>query len=518
MRSALAALCRDQRGATAPTFAIVFSTVLLTAAVAVDFARSTAEQSREQWALDAAALAASDVLGHADQDTAGKARAEAFFKANIKSTSPGKLASITFDADKGEVSAASQGTLLTTLMKAFGYNSVNVKASTKIAKGNGTLEIALVLDNSGSMAGTYITDLKTAAKNLVTTVFAGTEGTDKVKVGVVPFATSVNVGSSHRSASWMDGSGESSLQYQNVSEHRNRFQLFDDMGVAWGGCVEVRPGAHAYNDTPPTGGDSLFVPMLAPDEPDANNDGGQSYSNSYLVDDGGTCTPQPKTCTKYNKKGVCTTWNVTPLDPAIAQARTCKYKQAPSGGSGPNYGCNTKAILPLTNVKADVDSTIDSLSAGGNTNIGEGLTWGWRVLSPGEPFTGGREKNHPDNQKIIILMTDGENTYFSASNQNKSTYGAYGYAVKNRLGTTYTDTALRAQMTANLRQACTNAKADGLVVYTIAFRLETDPATQSLLRDCASGTDHAFAASDGSALIQAFSTIGRQLSQLRVAG
>lgn len=519
MRALLAALRGDERGATAPTFAIVFTTVLMTAAVAIDFARGSAERTREQWALDAAALAASDVLGQPDQATAGPARAQAFFQANTKANGVGHLASINFDPDKGEISATAQGSVMTTLMKVFGYDSINVKTSTTIAKGSGTMEVSLVLDNSGSMAGTYIEDLKTAALSLVGKLYTGAEGTDKVKVGVVPFAGSVNVGAGHRGAAWIDNAGESPVHYENVSENRTRFQLFDDMGVAWAGCVEVRPNQHAYTDSVPSGGESLFVPMLAPDEPDGNNDGGYSYPNSYLVDDGGTCTPQPRTCTRYNSKGNCTNWYVTPLDPAVAQARTCKYQgQSPSGGQGPNYNCQTKPLLPLTQTKTAVEDKIRSMSAGGTTNIGEGLMWGWRLLSPGEPFTEGRSKSDPNNQKIIVLMTDGENTYFSNSNQNKSTYGAYAYAVKNRLGTTYTDSALRAKMDDNLTQACANAKADNISIYTIAFRLESDPHTQSLLAACASAPDHVFTASDGTALIQAFSTIGRQLSKLRVAG
>ena len=371
------------------------------------------------------------------------------------------------------------------------------------------------------MAGTYIADLRTAAKNLASVMFAGAGGTDKVKIGVVPFATSVNVGNANRSSSWMDTEGQSSTQYENVSETRTRFQLFDDMGVAWGGCVEVRPGTLATDDTPPSAGngDSYFVPMMAPDEPDTSNDGGNSYSNSYLVDDGGACTPQPTTCTKTSRSGKCTQTSKTPLTPEVAQARTCKYMgQVPSGGTGPNAGCNTKPLLPLTQVKSDVDAKIDSLTAGGNTNIGEGLMWGWRILSPEEPFTDGRSYSTKNNNKVIILMTDGENTYSASSNHNKSTYGAYGYGVKNRLGPTYTSTAFRSQMDTKLLAACDNAKAAGIKIYTVAFRLEADPVSQDLLRTCATSADKFYMASNGAVLIDTFQKIAKLLTQLRVAG
>ncbi|RPI38767.1 MAG: VWA domain-containing protein [Hyphomicrobiaceae bacterium] len=114
-------------------------------------------------------------------------------------------------------------------------------SSATVAKGNGSVEVALVLDNSGSMAGQPIADLRVAAQNLTSVLYAGYEGTDKVRVGIVPFAGSVNVGSAHQAASWLDSAGLSPTHYENFAEQRTRFQLFTQLGVQWGGCVEVRP-------------------------------------------------------------------------------------------------------------------------------------------------------------------------------------------------------------------------------------------------------------------------------------
>ncbi len=87
-----------------------------------------------------------------------------------------------------------------------------------------------------------------------------------------------------------------------------------------------------------------------------------------------------------------------------------------------------------------------------------------------------------------------------------------------RLGTTYTQSAILGQMNAKTTAACANAKAEGVVIYTIAFRLESDPTTLALLRACASSNDKAYLASDGASLIQIFQVIGREISQIRVAG
>ncbi len=96
-------------------------------------------------------------------------------------------------------------------------------------------------------------------------------------------------------------------------------------------------------------------------------------------------------------------------------------------------------------------------------------------------------------------------------------YGAFDYASKGRLGSTYSQSAYLSQMNSRTLSACANAKTQGVTVYTIAFRLESDPATLSLLQSCASGGDKAYRASDGQALIQVFQIIGREISQLRVS-
>jgi Flp pilus assembly protein TadG len=529
--------CRDRRGVTSIVYGIVFTFVLLATAIAIDHARLVTEISRDQRALDAALLAATDRLGSDDEETSVPARAHKFYDENRRDSVPSHLADIQFDSESGEVSARTDTTWSSTLLKAFGYDTKRIGVTGRVVKGDGTAEIALVLDNSGSMAGTYIEDLKTAAGDLAEKVFAGVEGTEKVKVGIVPFAASVNVGAGNAGASWMDASGQSSIHFADLAEHRSRFDLFADLGVAWGGCVEVRPGTHAVTDSSPDGtdGDSLFVPMFAPDEPDNHNDAGQSYNNNYIADDGGSCTPQVCTCSGRRCASGGGTYTLTPsASPAEAQARTCKYADGarpPSdrcsrgsfGGAGPNYMCTTRPVLPLSASRTEVETSISALTASGNTNIGEGVAWGWRVLSPSAPFTEGRSYDDQENAKFMVVMTDGQSTYSSASNHNRSRYGAYGYAdpfdasAPERLGTTYTSTAYVDVIDDNTRAVCANAKAAGITIFTIAFRLESDPATQALLRECASGVDKFFAASDGDALIQSFQNIGREISKLRIA-
>jgi Flp pilus assembly protein TadG len=519
---AASSLATNEGGVVAVIFAIVFCAVLLAIAIAIDFARTATEYLRVQNAVDSAALAASHQLGLPDQDTKGPADADAYFKANLaKHKSMGTLESVVLDADKGEVQAKARGNLLASLLKVAGVKQIGFKNQATVRKGKGTVEVVLVLDNSGSMAGQPIADLRTAAASLVNAVYAGYEGTDKVKVGVVPFAASVNVGPQYTIAPWMDVAGVSPTHMENFAEPVTRFALFTQLGVAWAGCVEVRPAPHDVTDSVPSLGTpaSLFVPMFNPDEPDPANSAGASYGNNYISDIGGICPVPPRTCLHTNWRGNCTQWSEPPpLPPAEAQARTCKYAGASiSSGQGPNYLCDSKAILPLTTDKASVQSMIQGLIAKGGTNIFEGLMWGWRVLSPEEPFTEGRSYSNPENTKYLILMTDGENWHQARSNHNKSSYHSFGYAANGRLGTTYTTSALISQMNTKTQTACTNAKAAGIKVYTVAFRLD-DATTRAMLASCATSGAEAYVASDGAALAQAFESIAREIAKLRIAG
>ncbi len=512
----------DEGGVMIVLFAIAFSVMAVAAAIAIDYARVSLEHAEMQRALDAAALAAAHRLGMPDQEETGPAAAKAFFKANIPEGSKLAIDSLKLDAAAGEVKLSSGGSIPTTFMSIFGIKSVNVGAGTRVVRGDGTIEVALVLDNSGSMAGGPIAELKAAAGNLVDVVFSGAAGNDKIRIGVVPFAGSVNVGAHRRSEGWIDTDGEAPAHHENFAEARSRFTLFDQLGTSWRGCVEARPAPYDVTDTPPSASNpaTLFVPMFAPDEPDSGNADGATYPNNYLSDFGGSCPAPEQVCVVYNKRRErCDQYGPKPLPASEAQARMCKYEGVPPPtGIGPNYGCTTTPLLELSGQKEDVKSAIDAMGANGSTNIGEGLMWGWRVLSPGAPFAQGRAASDPQNQKVIVLMTDGENTYTRyTNNHNWTWYGAFGFAAKGRLGSTNSSSAVLGQMNTKTRAACTNAKAAGVIVYTIAFRLESNSATRALLAECASDSSKAFTASDGAALYNTFQAIGREISQLRVA-
>jgi hypothetical protein len=208
----------------------------------------------------------------------------------------------------------------------------------------------------------------------------------------------------------------------------------------------------------------------------------------------------------------------------------------PPNDQGPNYGCDPTPMLRLTSTKSSVQSEINSLTPAGNTNILEGLMWGWRSLSPNAPFGDGRSYSwnvgNPTkpNKKIIVLMTDGYNTWDPQNNPSGSQYSAFGYYMDNRVSASVTDaTSARNAMDAAVATACNNVKGvtDGssgaITVYTVGFSIPSDPIDAQglrLLQNCAStdssGNPLFYQASDSASLINAFGLIAKNINNLRL--
>ena len=168
-----------------------------------------------------------------------------------------------------------------------------------------------------------------------------------------------------------------------------------------------------------------------------------------------------------------------------------------SATEGPWKGCAKTPIVPLTYKRANVEAGITAMAAAGNTLIAEGVAWGWRVLSPTEPFTKVEASasfpadtistyNHPRWLKIMVVMTDGDNDISAGVDTlNGTTYTAYGRGketlASNRFGTTSNSSIMPALDDA-MTAACTKAKAEGIELYVTSFGSGVSAATKAKLR------------------------------------
>ena len=96
--------------------------------------------------------------------------------------------------------------------------------------------------------GSKLADLKNAANALVDQLVAATGNPADLKIALVPFSQTVNVGAGYKTAAWLDTGALSPINDEifttaTGTAHANRLTLFSQMGVAWGGCVEIAQGA-----------------------------------------------------------------------------------------------------------------------------------------------------------------------------------------------------------------------------------------------------------------------------------
>lgn len=371
--------------------------------------------------------------------------------------------------------------------------------------------------------------------------------------------------------------------------------------IATGGAGEFLD----TDDTVPTSAqpDTLFVPLFAPDLPDtlvslSSNTG----LNNYAADHPAACqitgvcrwTETRKNCSSYNNCSGTTSntyswdsgrdrgslscscsssgpwltdsgtntysgssnkrtytrvrtcdfrYNAQNLSSRELQERLCKYTgNLPyiTSQKGPNGDCPQQAILPLTATPSSVISAINNMKAEGGTNIHEGAAWGFRALSPTAPFEEGDEYDEATS-KVLIIMTDGENTAYNLSNYCSSSaqrnlngscyFSAYGYPYNHssdtpRMGPLGTSNAdLVTEMNTRTTQTCANAKAadgGGITIYTVGLSTDkveqsTTEVVQQMLRDCASTADRARFPNAASELKETFSSIANELSALRLA-
>lgn len=542
----LRAFRRDAFGGVAIWFGLMLPVLGLAGLTVVDYSRASSAKQVLQDALDASALIAarSAAASDDDVDAVGDAAFEAQLTAldwieGFTADESGRIDNVTFTLSGTTVVASASGSIDPIVAGAFFDGGFTIHADTEVVRSITKLEVAMVLDTTGSMSGTKLSNLITAAKNFVTSLesAASTSSlTDPVKISVVPFSTTVRVSdpvdvSSYNPTThsmtglptWLDGRARSTpwnkdlFDIQNSNSDRiDRFEVLGDIGVDWGGCVEAREPPYDIRDTAPDASDvdTLFVPWFWPDEPDTSS----SYKNDYLDDDSnGNWSQRQGNPDKYDTTTfkVSGTWT-----PSWGYGAYWVY--------GPNAACNMQEIMRLSTSFSSIRSHIDGLVASGETNIPLGLVWGWHTLSPNAPFADGVAYDTQATTKIIVLMTDGDNTMNDPGwyNSNDSHYHGYGYVWQGRVpglqasasSGTRTD-KLNQRMIPNgngQEGLCDNIKDEGILIYSVGVGVSSD--SEDLLTACATSSDYYYDVdSSGTGLDAAFTQIAGSIQNLRIS-
>ena len=422
----LARFFKDRRAGVAPLLALGIVPLVGAVGAAVDYSRANSVRTAMQNALDATAL----MLSKDAQSLNGAQltqKANVYFSAMFDRPEAANVqVSQQFTSpQQGSFSLTVSGTatVATMFWRLIGQPNIDVTASGEVVWGIKKLNLALALDNTGSMASSgKMTALKEAAHNLLTTLKNAEKTPGDIKVSIVPFAVDINAGTSNVDANWIDWTDwEAANGTCSKSSYHSKSTCTANSGTwtpaahsTWNGCVNDR---------------------------DQNND----------VMNTATVPGAPATMYRAHQASAC---------PA--------------------------ATMPLSNDWPALNSRVDAMTPTGNTNVTIGLQVAWQTLSPVAPFNAPAAS--PDLEKVIVLLTDGDNT-------------------QNRWSST------QSVIDARTDKVCTNAKADNIKVYTI--RVINGNAT--LLKSCATKPDMYYEVAQASQLNSVFTAIAQNLANLRIA-
>jgi Flp pilus assembly protein TadG len=439
----------DRKGVIAVFFALALIPMLMAGGAAIDISRAYIVKQRLGAALDAAALAVGSATGLSDADL--NTLMLSYFNANYPAAEIGVAATPVLTIVDSTITITATADVDTLLLRIAQVDSITVAATTTIIRETTGLEVVLVLDNTGSMSGTKLRSLKDASETFIDILFGDETEPELLKVGIVPFTGAVNVGTD---TIFRD-------TYTTVTPVDSEYAP-----DRWRGCVTAR--AQPYDTTD----DSQLDPPL----------GGGKWRR-YLWPE------------------------------HVFRNRWSRLRSNLSNHAffGPNKQCPVQ-LLPLTNAKQDILDKINDMIANGVTHINLGAVWGWRVLSPGEPYTNGVAFDNEEYNKAIVIMTDGANFISSRTGD----YSGYGPLSAGSLGTT-SRSAAENELDRRLSVVCTNIKATGILVYTITFQVNST-SIQNLMRGCASDSSKYFNSPSGAELESAFRAIGAELSNLRIGG
>jgi Flp pilus assembly protein TadG len=489
--SAVRRFMTEVRGQVALTFGLTLIPMVLSIGCGVDMSRAVVVKMRLGEALDAAGLAVGGTLGLTSAQLT--TMAQKYFYANYPDAELGTVTSLTVTTDpvnNNVIRLAGTARVDTAFMRLAGIDYMDVHVQVEVTRQSKGLEIALALDNTGSMASNNkLPALKTAATTLINILFGSQTDPDKLKMSLVPFSQTVKVDTTtFLNNGWMDTTGASSTAKLNFDNNKYAFSVLATMtNQSWQGCLEARPGGLEELDTAPTAAtpDTRWVPYFEPDGPDSS-----AYSGY----------------TTYVADGISGNQEVRLM-------RSAKY--VGKNLSNPQADCNLQKILPLTNNKATLLSYINGMVATGNTHIAIGAAWGWRTLSPSAPYTEGVAYDNQDWQKALVLMTDGLNTTPSNNTYHKSNYTAYNFLIRNQLGTTNAAASETAQDN-RTELVCQRIKDAGIRVYAILLE-ENSTRAKNLMKACASDPSLYFESPTSSQLQSVFTAVAQDLSNLRLS-
>jgi len=264
----LARFWKDCRGGVAPILAIGIVPLMGAVGAAVDYSRANAARAAFQTALDSAALAMSK---NAATTNTTDLQGQATNLLNALYHSPEaqnvQVAAQYTGTNGSKLVLTGTATVPTEFMHIMGVDQINITATSTSVWGNTRLRVALVLDNTGSMASSNkMTALKTASQNMLNQLQAAAVGSDDVYVSIVPFNKDINFGTSNHAQSWLrwdlwdplNGTCSKSKYTKQSTCTSNGGTWTPADHSTWNGCVTDRDQNYDTTNDAPLAGATLY--------------------------------------------------------------------------------------------------------------------------------------------------------------------------------------------------------------------------------------------------------------------
>jgi len=476
---------RDERGSIAILFGLTSFIVMALVGGAVDYGRAVTARDQMQNAVDAAVLAAARIWQTEKSLDLAEQKAIEYYNNNKPRGVDSAISSFEPDTSRNTINLKATATLYAPFLSAAAMiaKTISGESSGKVeytisagaeallaAGGNGdsNLEIAMMLDVTGSMDGSKIKDLRAAAKDLIDIVVWDDQSEFTSRIALIPFANAVNLGST---------------------------SLVNDVrGEVKSSCKKNSP-CTSYT----TGSPAQYFKFT-----NESNDKETWQASSYCVTE---------------RTG--NDWD-TDAAPDVASRKVSPLYSSSSASKCGDMVIKTSdlevnTVQPLSNDKVLLKRRIDKLSEAGSTAGQLGTAWAWYMLSPNWAYLW-PSANRPvayhteKTDKIAILMTDGEyNTAHCKGVLAKDS----GYGNKDdHINCNATNGSSNSQAEA----LCAAMKqGTGITVYTIGFALGGNKTAIKTLKGCASDETKFYYAEDGEDLRLAFRDIALQVAKLRLS-
>jgi Flp pilus assembly protein TadG len=539
LRTACRRFAGADEGNTLVTFALAFIPLVGLLGAAVDYSRANSLQTAMQAAADTTALM---VAQSANSETAQDLQTQVSSYYTALFTRPDAtnlVVTASHTSTNGStVVVNATATYNTSFMGVMGFKSLPLAASSTASYGNMRLRVALVLDNTGSMAQSgKLSALKNALNQsntgLLATLKAAAVNNGDVYVSIIPFVKDVNVDPSNYSANWI---------YWDDTAHQDNASWDAQNGRCSNSNYSDRQSCLAQGSCSLSGYTTQATCLAATGS--CNN---SSLTSQSACTSGGYCS-----ISSHHTQGGCTRAGGTWRTPAIWTPGTGVWTSSntwthnnhntwngcvmdrgdPSAPNSGNYDTNVtaptttvtatlypaeqysacpQAVMGLSYNWSAMTTEVNNMVANGNTNQAVGLQLGWMSLVGGGPFTMPAEDPSYVYSHVLILLSDGLNT------QDRW----YGTDMCDSTGQPSPSGTIMC-IDYRQRMTCDNAKNAGITIYTVQVNTDGE-ATSSVLQYCA-GTkagvgdpNKFFLLTSSSQIVSTFQQIGTQISKLRIA-